>query len=603
MSLCPTCKATFSGGEQFCPRDGTPLRPSLPDDPLSGRVFSGRYRLLEPIGRGGMGAVYRAHHILMDKPVAVKVLRGELAGDIEAVARFHREARSASRLDHECIIRVTDFGQTDDGLLFLVMELLDGENLAQVIRQGTLPWRRAATIAREIAQGLSHAHEQGVIHRDLKPENVIVSRRAKGRLQVKVLDFGLAKLFRGSSENSDEEPGRALTKTGMVFGTPEYMSPEQAEGKKLGPDTDLYALGVVLFQMVTGRLPFSAPTLLALIAKTVQDPPPRPTEVAPEAKLPEALETLILRCLEKDPEERPSAEQIADELDSLLARHVGEAPMEHTTPPGPSSGPITSGANVVAKTVQRLQPFREATVAPVGPSTDTVGTRPTPHTSPVGPVETRENHARAEPGPLASPDAQPHENSPKPSLDEPEPVLDDESTEHTSQASQGDTFRLPHRPYWVFGVLVLLLGGGLAFVVKKRVSATAATSGPTDELQRAKQLLAQDKSRANVEAATRALLALRPKNDSTELHHQLALAYEAQNQRLRALGHAHLAVQRAKTMAERSVAQLALSQLLSRLGHTAEACQIGLRLLREKPLPEKEVQVHAAALISTLKCY
>src|SRR5262245_16230744 len=157
-----------------------------------------------------MGAVYRAHHILMDKSVAVKVLRQELASDTEAVARFHREARSASRLDHENIIRVSDFGQTDDGLLFLVMELLDGENLAQALRHGALPWRRAAMVARDVAIGLAHAHEQGVIHRDLKPENILLVRRGKSRpagggLQtVKVLDFGLAKLVHMAKRDSAE---------------------------------------------------------------------------------------------------------------------------------------------------------------------------------------------------------------------------------------------------------------------------------------------------------------------------------------------------------------------------------------------------------------
>ncbi|HRI53901.1 MAG TPA: serine/threonine-protein kinase, partial [Pseudomonadota bacterium] len=331
MSLCPTCKASFSGGEQFCPRDGTPLRAALPDDPLSGRVLSGRYRLTEVLGRGGMGAVYRAHHILMDKPVAVKVLRQELASDTEAVARFHREARSASRLDHDHIIRVTDFGQTDDGLLFLVMELLDGENLAQVLRRGPLPWRRAATIARDIALGLAHAHEQGVIHRDLKPENIVLVRRGKSaRQMVKVLDFGLAKLIHdvgeagaaAEDEAAEDLAARSLTRTGAIFGTPEYMSPEQAEGRGLGTRTDLYALGVVAYQMVSGALPFSAPTFLALIAKTVNEPAPPPSQQNASAEIPPAFEALIMQCLAKEPEQRPaSAEEIAEALDQLLATH------------------------------------------------------------------------------------------------------------------------------------------------------------------------------------------------------------------------------------------------------------------------------------------
>ncbi|MFO0577762.1 MAG: protein kinase [Polyangia bacterium] len=393
-SVCPTCKSSFTGGEQFCPRDGTPLRAELPDDPLAGRVLSGRYRLIEVIGRGGMGAVYRAHHILMDKPVAVKVLRHELASDTQAVARFHREARSASRLDHEHIIRVTDFGQTDDGLLFLVMELLDGENLAQVLRRGPLPWRRAATIMRDIALGLAHAHEQGVIHRDLKPENVVLVRRSRARQLIKVLDFGLAKLMHrpgaasgqaGGDERAPEpvpedDPARqSLTRTGVVFGTPEYMSPEQAEGRSPSPQTDLYALGVVCFQMVTGQTPFVAPTFLLLIAKTVSEPPPRPSRLNPDAELPEELESLILRCLAKSPDDRPgSAEELADELDLLLARYPDEAlrtgeVMPNATPPtGQPARLREPPPAAVAKTVRgpaaAASPPAQSPIGPTGPA-------------------------------------------------------------------------------------------------------------------------------------------------------------------------------------------------------------------------------------------
>src|SRR5262245_32935026 len=181
-----------------------------------------------------MGTVYRATHTLMDKPVALKILRSELATDNEAVARFHREARSASRLDHDHCIRVTDFGQSDDGLLFLVMELLDGTSLGQVVRRGPVPAARAAAIATAIAEALEHAHEQGVIHRDLKPDNVLLVRRPRGRELVKVVDFGLAKLVH------DGSLGPAITRDGTVFGTPEYMAPEQAEGEPLDGRTDIY---------------------------------------------------------------------------------------------------------------------------------------------------------------------------------------------------------------------------------------------------------------------------------------------------------------------------------------------------------------------------
>ena len=641
MSLCPTCKSNFSGGEQFCPRDGTPLRPSLPDDPLAGRVLSGRYRLMELIGRGGMGAVYRAHHILMDKPVAVKVLRAELSSDTEAVARFHREARSASRLDHESIIRVTDFGQTDEGLLFLVMELLDGENLAQVIKRESLSWRRAATIARDIALGLGHAHEQGVIHRDLKPENVVILRRGKGRQLVKVLDFGLAKLIHEAGphgSDDDEVPGRSLTRTGVVFGTPEYMSPEQAEGRTLGPHTDLYALGVVLYQMVTGQLPFSAPTFLALIAKTVHDTPPPPSTVAPERRLPSDLEALILRCLAKSPEDRPnSAEEIADELDSLLAQHLDDrsdevaasssGPAKSSTPP-PSSGPKPEAPpGGVAKTVQRVVPGRSGAATPstaaVASAFEALGKRgqpasgpPKPMPVPVAPdvpapVTAEEDSALGEEASGPSSSAPPAASSLSPAETESatrpaaRPRREEAAPqEPPSSKSQSGPVTVPHRPYWLLGVglALALVGAGMHFGPKLLRKTPSPTSQESDDLRQARLLLASDKSAAGTEAAIRKLLAVRQKQETAELHRLLSGAYEAQNNRLRALGHMYLAVQRSQTMAERAVSQLALSQLLSRLGHAQEACQTTQRLLRERPEPSAEVKVNALALISTLKC-
>ena len=280
--ICPTCSTPFQGGEQFCPKDGSSLAPSTPsatrgdDDPLIGRLLGGRYRLAERLGQGGMGTVYRALHTLMDKPVAVKILRAELSSDAEAVARFHREARSASRLDHDHCIRVTDFGQADDGQLYLVMELLDGESLGVVTRRGAVPPSRAAAIGVAIAEALGHAHEQGIIHRDLKPDNVFLARRARGRELVKVLDFGLAKLA------SDSALGPSITRDGTVFGTPEYMAPEQAEGEKLDGRTDVYALGVILYQLLCGAVPFKAQGFVALLTKQVSEKPVPPrSDAAP----------------------------------------------------------------------------------------------------------------------------------------------------------------------------------------------------------------------------------------------------------------------------------------------------------------------------------
>lgn len=610
MHLCPTCRTSFSGGEQYCPKDGTPLRASLPDDPLAGRVLSGRYRLLEVIGRGGMGAVYRAHHILLDKPVAVKVLRQELASDTEAVARFHREARSASRLDHEHIIRVSDFGQTDDGLLFLAMELLDGENLAQALRRGVLPWRRVLMIVRDIALGLAHAHEQGVIHRDLKPENIVLTRRGKSRSSVKVLDFGLAKLVShraGDATIAEPEPDLAvqsLTRTGVVFGTPEYMSPEQAEGRPLDSRTDLYALGVVTYQMLCGKLPFTAPTFLALIAKTVNEPPPSLHSQDPTLFCPQEAEDLVLGCLAKRPEDRPqTAEQIADRLDQILAAHPAE-----TVPSGelsvprsgevgavagqsserrPPSGPLVPPPGGVARTVQRLKPPadsspREAPAEPVSPS----GAAPV--SSPGLASESKQAAKPAVP-PSAKPDEGPGEGA----------------------GEGGDaTFepRMQRRPYWIVALALsgLLFGGifaGRQRLFGSRGSAQSVVT-PTP-LGRASRLLRETTPPISPSTVAEAMQLLReaaPTQNTPELHRLLSLAYEAQGNRLRALGHQYTAQTLSDSPHEVSTSALALAQLLARLGQTEAACFSARRVLVGQSPPSPEHKRSAQALSDTLRC-
>jgi serine/threonine-protein kinase len=349
LLTCPTCKSRFEGEEQFCPRDGSPLAAVAPKadrftdpalDPLIGRVLGGRYRLAERLGQGGMGTVYRATHTLMDKPVAVKILRGELATDAEAVARFHREARSASRLDHDHCIRVTDFGQSEDGLLYLAMELLDGISLGQVVRRGPLAASRAAAIGLAIAEALAHAHEQGIIHRDLKPDNVFLARRNKGREIVKVLDFGLAKLA------SDSALGPSITRDGTVFGTPEYMAPEQAEGEKLDGRTDIYALGIMLYQLLTGKVPFSNANFVALLTMQVTELAVPPREARPDLDIPPALELVVLRCIEKRAEDRyPTAAAFAEALEPFAAGDAAHPLDLPTREPGQLAAAPEEGAS------------------------------------------------------------------------------------------------------------------------------------------------------------------------------------------------------------------------------------------------------------------
>lgn len=638
------------GGEQFCPRDGTPLVKSLPDDPLAGRVLSGRYRLIEVIGRGGMGAVYRAHHLLMDKGVAVKVLRQELASDPEAVARFHREARSASRLDHENIIRVSDFGQTDDGLLFLVMELLDGENLAQALSRGALPWRRVAAIIREVALGLGHAHEQGVIHRDLKPENIVLLRRGKTRQgsSVKVLDFGLAKRVplkskEDGSAQADgcalepddlDVPSQPLTRTGVIFGTPEYMSPEQAEGRPLDARADLYALGVVSYQMLSGKLPFAAPTFLSLIAKTVHDPPPPLRTALAESNrllaqaLPAELETLVLRCLAKSPESRPqTADEIADALTALLGRfpdeqvRSGEIPISQ--PPPPSKDP----AGGVARTVPRH--------LPPGQLPRTTPRESANHAQGQGP-KSRDAEGEGTPPLLREAALPPDETPATLSADAPlSAVAARPSRERAAEVRSasadlaGATARkMPRRTYWLSALALLVLVPTGVYLVRANLKHLGKPGAKPEfagePLRRARELLsAQPLSLAAAEEALQILREVRTVHNTPEVHRLLARSYEAENNHLRALGHLYIAVRlginansagggQAALGAEAARSQLALAQLLSRLGHRQEACQAATAVLAKqtgqhpigrKDADERDLRRQAEALLATLHCF
>jgi tRNA A-37 threonylcarbamoyl transferase component Bud32/tetratricopeptide (TPR) repeat protein len=294
--------------------------PRPDSDPAIGTLIGDRYRVIELVGSGGVGTVYRAEHVLMKKAVALKLLHPEL-GRIEEVARrFEREAQSASRLSHPHIIQVTDFGRTPDGILYLVMELLVGESLAAAIeRSRRIPVERAVGIMRQVLSALKHAHALGVVHRDLKPENIMLVRREDlgTRDNVKLLDFGIAKM-------SEDAPATdaPLTQAGIVFGTPRYMSPEQAVGENTDHRSDLYSCGVILYEMLTGRRPFDGDSAVKIIASHLTANPTPLRAVAPEAQIPRALDEVVLHALAKSRDERvPSAA----EFEQRLAASLGTA--------------------------------------------------------------------------------------------------------------------------------------------------------------------------------------------------------------------------------------------------------------------------------------
>lgn len=262
-------------------------------------VLADRYRVVKKLGEGGMGSVYLAEHTTINKRLAIKVLSPEFSHKQDLVDRFLQEARAASMIDQENVVEITDFGSTPNGSVFFVMEYLNGEDLSDTIKNnGPLPWSRVKPIMLQIVEALKSAHEAGIIHRDMKPENCFRIKRGSNHDFIKVLDFGIAKV------TSDEGEGKNLTRTGMIFGTPEYMSPEQAKGEKVDHRVDVYALGVILYELLTGRVPFTADTFMGILTKHMFEPPAAPSTVVPHANIPADVEAIILKALQKDREYR-----------------------------------------------------------------------------------------------------------------------------------------------------------------------------------------------------------------------------------------------------------------------------------------------------------
>ncbi|HVH47699.1 MAG TPA: serine/threonine-protein kinase, partial [Labilithrix sp.] len=332
--VCPRCHGAWpeTQAPSVCPTDGSSLvrehdLAPADQDPMLGRNLEGRYTITARLGSGSMGTVYRAKQHAMGREVAIKILRGDRAVDDTAKARFMREARANSLLASPNTVTVFDFGQSESGEFYLAMELLEGESLGQrLTRVGRLPIPVAVDAARQALRSLAEAHAKGIIHRDLKPDNLFFARVLTSALPsasgeggheeiVKVLDFGIAKMLR----DGDEPMGVVETQAGTVFGTPRYMSPEQAQGKPLDARTDLYSLGVIVYQMLTGRPPFTDNDAVVVMARHIKSVPKRPNEVCPDANIPKELEDVVMRALSKDPAERQaSADTFAGELLAAL---------------------------------------------------------------------------------------------------------------------------------------------------------------------------------------------------------------------------------------------------------------------------------------------
>jgi serine/threonine-protein kinase len=306
-------------------------------------IVADRYKVLKKLGEGGMGTVYLAEHVIIEKKVALKVLSEDFARKADLVQRFMQEAKAASRIGHENIVDIHDFGETPSGSVFIAMEFLEGRDLATLIREvGALPFERTRQIVSQICRALGAAHAKGIIHRDMKPENVYLIER-EGRADfVKILDFGIAKI-----SSLDDGGGARLTRTGMIFGTPEYMSPEQARGDKPDQRVDIYAVGCILYEMLTGDVPFHADTFMGVLTKHMFEQPTPPSLFAPDKNIPPDAEAVVLRAISKDRDHRF---QSMKEMSMALAAcaggssegWVGETSGQHDTPPTSTRTTLTT---------------------------------------------------------------------------------------------------------------------------------------------------------------------------------------------------------------------------------------------------------------------
>ncbi len=336
---CPHCGVEMSDGARFCGACGRTISStqevshagqqssSTAEAPsLIGREIAGRYRVNAKLGEGGMGAVYKAEQMSLRRTVAVKLLRPEVASSQLLLARFNAEAQAVAKLSHPNTVNIYDFGQDSDGTLFIAMEFIEGKSLRQVIHaEAPLPVHRALGIASQIAASLVDAHHASIVHRDLKPDNVMLQERGKQRDVVRVLDFGIAKL-----RDEGRQTQMAMTQAGDMLGTPQYMAPEQIRAEQIDGRTDVYALGCIVYEMVTGRLPFEGSTVMALLSKHLMEPIVLPSQRRPELNLPPAIDQLVLAAMAKDPNARPATmEQMGEHISAVLAS-LPPATQDHT---------------------------------------------------------------------------------------------------------------------------------------------------------------------------------------------------------------------------------------------------------------------------------
>ena len=290
--ICPTCGTEYPANQRFCDRDGSALRTQGGGTDLIGSIIGERYHVLKKLGEGGMGQVYLAEQVKMGRKSAVKVMNPGMVHDADAISRFNREAANASRINHPNVAGIYDFGETSEGLIYLAMEFIEGESLTSLVeKNGALTPARAADITKQAADGLAVAHDMGIVHRDLKPDNIMIAKNRDGSDCVKVVDFGIAKA--AGAEN------QKVTKTGLVVGTPEYMSPEQLAGDKLDGRSDVYSLALVAFNMLTGKLPFDGETAQESMIMRLTDEPKSLSVMKPDTSWSPEVQAVMNKALQR----------------------------------------------------------------------------------------------------------------------------------------------------------------------------------------------------------------------------------------------------------------------------------------------------------------
>lgn len=380
-AVCPTCNREFEPGTPTCPDDGERLLIVGPDPiaQLVGKMLDGRFRVDQLLGQGGMGAVYVGTQVSVGRQVAIKVIQPGQIADADTVKRFHREAQIISRLAHSHTVHLIDFGQTEHGLLYLVMEYVRGRSLSRDIAMGPMPPPRAGAIVAQVCDALAEAHTQGIVHRDLKPDNILLTSQAGSEDFVKILDFGIAKVA-GQTDRAMS----TLTEVGSIVGTPQYMSPEQISGSdSLTARSDLYSLTVILFELLAGRAPFVDESPMSLLIKHLQNPPPKVAEVFPACRISRDVEEFIARNLAKDPTQRAKdAVEYKAELQRAFAasaRASRPLPQRPAVPAGAGEQPTlpfqrqpepvpTSAYAPPTPAAMPAQPSAGDLVAPSGPS-------------------------------------------------------------------------------------------------------------------------------------------------------------------------------------------------------------------------------------------